>query len=96
MMHNEYTGGVADTSIQAYWSERLSFRIGKQAAAVLDNLYLYGPGTRSELAKRCDLKINVICGRINELVQAGVVQNDTKVEDPDTHKQVWRVKIKES
>jgi len=92
--NKEYTGGVKDTSIQAYWSEKLGFRLGKQAAAVLDNLNIYGPGTRADLAKRCDLKINVICGRVNELEKAGCIEVAHKVADPSTHKQVELLRVK--
>lgn len=84
-----------ETSVQAYWSERLSFRLGKQASAVLDNLYIDGPSTRAELVQRCNLKINVICGRVNELIQAGVVEEFEKVIDHNTHKQVWNLRFKE-
>lgn len=94
-MTASYTGGVSDTSIQAYWSERLAFRLGKQAVKVLDNLYIYGPGTRAELVQRTDLKINVICGRVNELIKAGCVEEFEKTEDPSTHKQVNRLRVKE-
>jgi len=89
-----YTGGVADTSIQAYWEEKLSFRLGKQAAAVLDNLHIYGPGTRAELAARCDLKINVICGRVNELIAAGAAEEEGTKRDPTSGKNVKIVQIK--
>ncbi len=94
-MNKPYTGGASDTSIQAYWAERLSFRLGKQAAKVLDNLYIWGPGTRAELVKRTDLKINVICGRVNELIKAGCVEEFEKTTDPNTHKQVWNLRVKE-
>lgn len=93
-MIKEYTGGVQDTSIQAYWSERLSFRIGKQAAAVLDSLHIYGPGTRSALATRTGLRINVICGRVSELIQAGAVETCGTELDQHTHKNVQLLRVK--
>ncbi len=89
-----YTGGVRDTSIQAFWSEKLGFRIGKQAARVLDELNIHGPGTRADLSKRCDLKINVICGRVNQLMKAGFIEECGKVEDQSTHKQVYLLRVK--
>ena len=91
-----YTGGVKDTSIQAFWEEKLSFRVGKQASRVLDELYVHGPGTHAELSTRCDLKVNVICGRVNELLKAGIVEEFEKVLDPSTHKLVWNLRVKES
>lgn len=93
--NKDYTGGVADTSIQAYWEERLGFRFGKQAAAVLDNLNIYGPGSRAELATRTGLKINVICGRVNELIQAGCAEEHGTIIDSTTHKKVNVVRMRE-
>ena len=90
----DYTGGVQDTSIQAYWSERLNFRIGKQAAAVLDSLHIYGPGTRSNLVGRTGLKINVVCGRVNELIKAGAVETCGTELDPNTNKNVQLLRVK--
>lgn len=92
--NKKYTGGVQDTSIQAYWAEKLGYRIGKQAALVLDNLNIYGPGTRAALATRCDLKINVICGRVNELLQAGCIETDGTELDVNTNKQVQVLRVK--
>lgn len=85
---------VKDTSIQAFWSEKLGFRLGKQAALVLDNLNIYGPGTRTDLATRCDLKINVICGRVNELEKAGCIEVCDIVQDPTTRKKVELLRVK--
>lgn len=88
------TSGVKDTSIQAFWTEKLGFRLGKQAAAVLDNLNIYGPGTRADLVKRCNLKINVICGRVNELEKAGCIEVAGKTTDHTTNKQVELLRVK--
>lgn len=85
---------VKDTSIQAFWSEKLGFRLGKQAALVLDNLNIFGPGTRADLVKRCGLQINVICGRVNELEQAGCIEVCNIVQDPITHKKVELLRVK--
>lgn len=89
-----YTGGVQDTSIQAYWAEKLGYRIGKQAALVLDNLNIYGPGTRAGLVVRCDMKINVVCGRVNELIQAGCIEVCGTELDTKTRKLVQLLRVK--
>lgn len=81
-----------ETSLEAYWTERLAFRLGRQAAQVLDDLYVHGPATRAELSQRTGLKIQCICGRVNELVQAGVVEEFEKVQDTETNKQVWNLR----
>lgn len=63
-------------------------RLGQKAAAVLDNVCVYGPGTRAELSVRCGMPINCICGRVNELVQIGALKEVGTTTDPTTLKQV--------
>ena len=85
-----------ETSIQAYWSERLSFRLTAKQAQVLDDLYINGPATRAQLEQRTKLKLCCVCGRVNELLKAGVIEEFEKVQDGTTHKNVWNLRVKES
>ena len=87
---------VKDTSLQAYWSERLSKRINKQQVTVLESLNIYGPGTRKQIAHSTGLAINCVCGRVKELLDMQAVEEFTKVIDADTRKPVWVLRIKEN
>jgi len=85
---------IKDTSLQAYWSERLGFRLGAQAARVLDDLHIHGAATRKELAESTGIPINAICGRVNELLKSGCVEEFNKTRDEDTNKLVWELRVK--
>lgn len=84
---------MRDTSLAAYWSERLSGRISHQQSMVLENLAVHGGATRSELAASTGLPINCICGRVNELLKSGHVVDDEIVRDSDTGKRVHVVRL---
>ena len=84
---------MRDTSLAAYWSERLSGRISHQQSIILENLAVYGGATRAELSKSTNLPINCICGRVNELLKAGYVVDDMITHDEDTGKQVHVVRL---
>lgn len=84
---------VRDTSLEAYWSEKLSQRVNAQQAAVLENLAVYGQATRAALSTSLDFPINVICGRVNELKNMGLVSDDKTVISEDTGKKVHVVEL---
>lgn len=83
-----------ETSLEAYWHGRTNKQFSKQAAQVLDDLNIHGPATRSELARRTGFKLSAICGRVNELITIGLVEEAFKVPDPDTLRNVWSVRVK--
>ena len=85
-----------ETSLQAYWSERLAFRLSAKQAQVLDDLCINGPATRAQLEKRTGLKLCCVCGRVNELITLGSVEEFEQVLDDTSHKKVWNLRIKES
>ncbi len=63
--------GVRDTSMAAYRALQYSGKMSRQQKQVLD-FCLAHPGrnfTRQELARELGLGINVICGRVNELLR---------------------------
>ena len=82
-----------ETSLQAYWSERLAFRLTAKQAQVLDDLCINGPATRAQLEKRTKLKLCCVCGRVNELLKAGYVVDDMITRDEDTGKQVHVIRL---
>ena len=85
-----------ETSLQAYWSERLAFRLTAKQAQVMDDLYINGPATRAQLEQRTKLKLCCVCGRVNELLKAGAIEEFEKVTDSATNKKVWNLRVKES
>lgn len=83
-----------ETSLQAYWSERLAFRLTAKQAQVLDDLYINGPATRAQLEQRTKLKLCCVCGRVNELLKAGAIEEFEKVTDEATNKKVWNLRVR--
>lgn len=83
-----------ETSLQAYWSERLAFRLTAKQAQVMDDLCINGPATRAQLEQRTQLKLCCVCGRVNELLKAGALEEFEKVTDEATNKKVWNIRVK--
>lgn len=85
---------IKDTSLAAYWSEKVGNRIGRQQAIILEELALYGGATRSELVIETGLPINAVCGRVNELMKLGLVVECEKVQDERTGKRVYVLRLR--
>lgn len=63
------TGGVRDTSIEAYRKLAATGKLSGQQKIVFDYLKAsIGGRTRQEIARDTGLKINAVCGRVNELM----------------------------
>lgn len=84
-----------ETSLQAYWSERLAFRLSVRQAEVLDDLCVNGPATRAQLEQRTKLRLSCVCGRVNELITIGAIEEFEQVTDETSHKKVWNLRVKE-
>ena len=83
-----------ETSLQAYWSERLAFWLTAKQAQVLDDLCINGPATRAQLEQRTKLKLCCVCGRVNELLKAGAIEEFEKITDETTNKKVWNLRVR--
>lgn len=62
---------VAATSISAYHDHRDSGALGKQCRQLLGSMRWTIEYTRSELAIASGLRLSSVCGRVNELMDAG-------------------------
>lgn len=85
-----------ETSLKAYWSERLSGRVSMRQVMVLDSLNIAGPATRAALAERLNIPLSSVCGRVNELLDQKVIEEFVQVQDERTLKKVWMLRIKET
>lgn len=67
---------VAQTSIENYHAHKRSGRLGAQAQQILDFLQQNWTQnwSRMEIAERLSLRLSSVCGRVNELVEAGLVE----------------------
>lgn len=60
---------------------------------ILDALFLRPPMTRSELAKATKMRLSSVCGRVNELIEAGEVAVSGTVWDSETERNVEAVTL---
>ena len=65
---------VAQTSLDAYREHRASGMIGKQAQQILDALKMGETLSRRELMLATGLEISSVCGRVNELLSIGMLE----------------------
>jgi hypothetical protein len=67
---------IATTSIQNYREHRDSGKLGTQAKALLNFIQSMPAGkdiSRLELAEAVEMRLSSVCGRINELIAAGLI-----------------------
>lgn len=66
---------VSDTSLDAYREHRDAGKLGAQQKKVMMFFHLKGgEHTRSELAQQIPMRLSSVCGRVNELVKLGFLQ----------------------
>jgi hypothetical protein len=76
---------MADTSLLAYFDPEAQAKRPTQKAQIVDALGRHGYLTRHQLSQYTGLPINVITGRVNELIKAGIVVVVRVEIDPDTN-----------
>jgi hypothetical protein len=69
---------VTDTSIQAYHNHRSEGKVGKQALCIFDSMQFGKDYSRRELVALTRIELSSICGRVNELVQVGLLKEAAK------------------
>lgn len=81
-----------DTSVDAYHG--LGPKLGQQAARIVSHVTAYGGDfSRTELSRATGISINAVCGRINELVTAGVLVESEPRQCSVTGKRVHPVML---
>ena len=66
---------VAETSIVAYHELRDSGKLGKQCQHILDSMRPGWSYSRRELIEVTGLELSSICGRVNQLIGIGLLQD---------------------
>ena len=65
---------VAQTSIDAYKEHRAKGKVGSQAMSLFDAMQFHEDYSRRELAGLTGLELSSICGRVNEMLQIGMLK----------------------
>lgn len=82
---------VSTTSSDAYKEHRDTGKLGQQAQRILTAM-IDGQGySRRELARAMGLELSSVCGRVNELLQAGLLVEGESRRCSVTHKRIHPV-----
>lgn len=84
---------IADTSVTAYHEHRDTGKLSRQANTILSQM---APGTtysRRELARHTGLELSSVCGRVNELLAIGLLEETATRRCSITGKTVHPVKL---
>lgn len=66
---------VRNSSIEAYYDDRRCGRAGSVRRKIFDYVRnCKGNVSRQDIEKALDIKINVVCGRVNELIENGALK----------------------
>jgi hypothetical protein len=65
---------IAQTSLFAYLEHKETGKVGKQAQLILSRMDFGKHYSRRELINLTGLELSSICGRVNELLQVGLLE----------------------
>lgn len=79
---------VATTSIDAYHDHRDTGKLGQQAQQILSAMIEGERYSRRELARALGMELSSVCGRVNELLQIGLLAEGEPRRCSITHKRI--------
>lgn len=85
---------VADTSIEAYKEHKDTGKLGRQAAAILEKMIPSKDYSRKELSKATGFELSAICGRVNELLAMGLLEELEPRKCNITGKRIHPIKLR--
>lgn len=84
---------IKQTSWEAYQEITRGGVAKTQAEKVFQTLQFAPGATRAELSKHMGLPINVICGRVNELLKAEVIYVSGTIKCPINNRKAEQLKV---
>ena len=85
---------VASTSIRAYTEHRDSGKLGQQASTILSTMSPVRDYSRKELARLTGFELSSICGRVNELLSIGLLEEMPARKCSITGKNIHPIKLR--
>jgi hypothetical protein len=67
---------IASTSVLAYKEHRAIGKVGAQCSHIFDAMEFGKDYSRRELAKLTGLELSSVCGRVNEMLGSGMLQEN--------------------
>jgi Fic family protein len=65
---------VAETSVMAYKEHRSTGKVGSQAMYIFETMGFNKDYSRREIVQITGLELSSVCGRINEMLQSGMLK----------------------
>lgn len=65
---------IAETSVIAYKEHKAAGKVGSQAMSLFDAMEFHKDYSRRELANLAGLELSSVCGRVNEMLQIGMLK----------------------
>lgn len=85
---------IADTSIAAYREHKETGKLGRQAAKILEGMSPSKDYSRKELSKELGIELSAICGRVNELLALGLLEELEPRKCNITGKRIHPIKLR--
>ena len=85
---------VASTSIEAYIEHKDTGKVGKQASTILEKMSPTTDYSRKELSRLTGFELSAICGRVNELLGLGLLEELASRKCSITGKNIHPVKLR--
>jgi len=85
---------IATTSIEAYREHRDSGKLGQQASTILNKMSPDRDYSRKELARLTGFELASVCGRVNELLAIGLLDELASRKCSITGKNIHPVKLR--
>jgi len=85
---------VADTSIEAYREHKDTGKVGQQATAILNQMSPDRDYSRKELAGLTGFELASVCGRVNEMLALGLLDELPSRKCSITGKNIHPVKLR--
>jgi len=85
---------VASTSIEAYIEHKDTGKVGKQASVILEKMSPTTDYSRKELARLTGFELSAICGRVNELLSMGLLEELPSRKCSITGKNIHPIKLR--
>jgi hypothetical protein len=86
---------VATTSIDAYREHKATGKLGQQATTILNTMAPDRDYSRKELARITGFELASVCGRVNELLAIGLLDELASRKCSITGKNIHPVKLRE-
>jgi DNA-binding IclR family transcriptional regulator len=67
---------IATTSVMAYKEHKAVGKVGAQCIHIFDAMQFDKDYSRRELAKLTGLELSSVCGRVNEMLESGMLQEN--------------------